>query len=381
LSTNWSYINLPFDDEGWKVNGSSITLRDVVDKQGSQYGIMDVSEVVSFLPTLAIVYKSVNGNPLWTSTNCYVAQIDLAKNTTQINRQIFALEDIYSGKSSDNTNVRLDKTNENTINLSTLNLASNTSLEMQVEKNTEGYTFSSASDNGASLTMVMEASRGGELLSFVSASGSLSAHYYGLSFETISIIDDFENYESTGVGYDKNNTNKESRSGLRAEFLSEYYVAGSQSELLNDEWSLMGSTDYLNLINSDAHSGTNAMRVKNSSNAMRHTTWGVFSGEAKPWKAASHFSFFMKNTSSTPVVLYFRLFTSKKVDASVFNGTVKVQINVNAYSDWTQYIINLDNTKTYYGYTMTVEKVYGTTIYPMMDNLALFGDVNPWGVI
>ena len=143
----------------------------------------------------------------------------------------------------------------------------------------------------------------------------------------------------------------------------------------------MGSTDYLNLINSDAHSGTNAMRVKNSSNAMRHTTWGVFSGEAKPWKAASHFSFFMKNTSSTPVVLYFRLFTSKKVDASVFNGTVKVQINVNAYSDWTQYIINLDNTKTYYGYTMTVEKVYGTTIYPMMDNLALFGDVNPWGVI
>ena len=222
LSTNWSYINLPFDDEGWKVNGSSITLRDVVDKQGSQYGIMDVSEVVSFLPTLAIVYKSVNGNPLWTSTNCYVAQIDLAKNTTQINRQIFALEDIYSGKSSDNTNVRLDKTNENTINLSTLNLASNTSLEMQVEKNTEGYTFSSASDNGASLTMVMEASRGGELLSFVSASGSLSAHYYGLSFETISIIDDFENYESTGVGYDKNNTNKESRSGLRAEFLSEY---------------------------------------------------------------------------------------------------------------------------------------------------------------
>jgi len=381
LSTNWSYINLPFDDEGWKVNGSSITLRDVVDKQGSQYGIMDVSEVVSFLPTLAIVYKSVNGNPLWTSTNCYVAQIDLAKNTTQINRQIFALEDIYSGKSSDNTNVRLDKTNENTINLSTLNLASNTSLEMQVEKNTEGYTFSSASDNGASLTMVMEASRGGELLSFVSASGSLSAHYYGLSFETISIIDDFENYESTGVGYDKNNTNKESRSGLRAEFLSEYYVAGSQSELLNDEWSLMGSTDYLNLINSDAHSGTNAMRVKNSSNAMRHTTWGVFSGEAKPWKAASHFSFFMKNTSSTPVVLYFRLFTSKKVDASVFNGTVKVQINVNAYSDWTQYIIDLDNTKTYYGYTMTVEKVYGTTIYPMMDNLALFGDVNPWGVI
>jgi hypothetical protein len=89
----------------------------------------------------------------------------------------------------------------------------------------------------------------------------------------------------------------------------------------------------------------------------------------------------MKNTSSTPVVLYFRLFTSKKVDASVFNGTTKVQIDVNASTDWTQYIIDLDNTKTYYGYTMTVEKVYGSTIYPMMDDLALFGDVNPWGVI
>lgn len=381
LSTNWSYINLPFDDEGWKVNGSSLTLKDVVENQGSQYGIMDVSEVVSFLPTLSIIYKSVNGNPLWTSTNCYVAQIDLANNATPVNRQIFSLEDIYSGKSGDNTNVRLDKINENTINLSTLNLASNTSLDMQVEKTTEGYNFSSASDNGASLSMIMEASRGGELLSFVSASGSLSAHFSGLSFETISIIDDFESYESTGVGYDKNNLDKESRSGLRGEFLSEYYVAGSQSELLNDEWSLMGSSDYLNLINTDAHSGTNAMRVKNSSNAMRHTTWGVFSGEAKPWKAASHFSFFMKNTSSTPVVLYFRLFTSKKVDASVFNGTTKVQIDVNASTDWTQYIIDLDNTKTYYGYTMTVEKVYGSTIYPMMDDLALFGDVNPWGVI
>ena len=379
LSTNWSYINLPFDDEGWKVNGTSATLKEMVEKQGSQYGIMDVSEVVSLLPTLAIIYKSVNGNPLWTSTNCYVANVNLAKNITPINRQIFALEEIYSGKSSDNTNVCLDKINNTTISLSTLNLASNTSLDMQVEKTIQGYTFSSASDSGASLTMVMKASRGGELLSFVSASGSLSAHYNGLSFETISIIDDFESYESTGIGYDKNNTDKNSRSELRSEYLSEYYVAGSKSELLNDEWSLMGSTDYLNLVNSGAHSGTNAMRIKNSSNAMRHTTWGVFSGEAKPWKAASHFSFFMKNTSSTPIVLYFRLFTSKKVDASVFNGTTKVQINVSASSDWTQYIIDLDNTKTYYGYTMTVEKVYGSTIYPLMDDLALFGDVNPWG--
>lgn len=381
LSTNWSYINLPFDDEGWKVNGSSMTLKDVVENLGTQYGIMDVSEVVSFLPTLSIIYKSVNGNPLWTSTNCYMANIDLSKNIDPVNRQIFNLENIYSGKSGDNTSVRLDKLGETAISLSTLNLESNSSIDMTVEKTAEGYTFRSLGDNGASLTMVLEATRGGELLSFVSASGSSSAHFSGLSFETISIIDDFESYESTGVGYDKNNLDKESRSGLRGEFLSEYYVAGSQSELLNDEWSLMGSTDYLNLINTDAHSGTNAMRVKNSSNAMRHTTWGVFSGEAKPWKAASHFSFFMKNTSSTPVVLYFRLFTSKKVDASVFNGTTKVQIDVNASTDWTQYIIDLDNTKTYYGYTMTVEKVYGSTIYPMMDDLALFGDVNPWGVI
>ncbi|MFA7031958.1 MAG: hypothetical protein WC201_00060 [Bacilli bacterium] len=380
LSTNWSYINLPFDDDGWKVNGTSSTLKEVVEKQGSQYGIMDVSEVVSFLPTLAIVYKSVNGNPLWTSTNCYVAQINLAKNINPVNRQIFDLENIYSGKSSDNTNVRLDKTDETTISLSTLNLASNTSLDMEVEKTTEGYTFISASDYGASLTMVMRASRSGELLSFVSASGTMSTHYNGLSFETISVIDDFESYASTGIGYDKNNTNKEARSELRGEYLSEYYVAGSKSELLNDEWSLMGSTDYINLINSDAHSGTNAMRVKNSSNAMRHTTWGVFSGEAEPWKAASHFSFFMKNTSTTPVLLYFRLFTSKKVDNSVFNGTTKVQINVSASSDWTQYIIDIDNSKTYYGYTMTVEKVSGSTIYPLMDDIALFGDVNPWGV-
>lgn len=379
LSTNWSYINLPFDDEGWKVNGTSISLEEAVENQGDQYGIADVSEIVSLLPTLSIVFKSVNGNPSWATTNCYVARIELSKNLTPVNRQIFSLEGTYSGKSSDNTNVRLDKISETSINLSTLNLTSNTTLDMKVENTAEGYAFSSASDNGASLTMMVRAIRGGELLSFVSASGSMSAHFNGLSFETITVIDDFESYNSSGVGYDKNNGDKNSRSELRGQYISEYYVSGTKSELLGDEWSLMGSTDYLDLSSTDAHSGTKAMRFKNSSNAMRHTTWGVFTGEAKPWKAASHFSFFIKNTSATPVVLYFRLFTTKKVDNGIFNSTTKVQINVGASSDWTQYIIDLDNTKTYYGYTMTVEKVNGATIYPLMDDIALFGNVNPWG--
>ena len=375
ISSNWNYYNIPFSSTGWKVNGTATTLTDAVAANGAAYGIQSVNEVVNILPTMTIICKTSAAT--WNFTDVYADEITLVYNEGLANYSIVNLAEKYTGQNGSGVAMKIVKTGETRANISSLNLEANLSLDVNVSKDGENIILESL-DEGASLSYVAAASKGGDKLTFVSATGTYAAHFQNVTFNRNFVVDDFEDYTETGAGYDKNNLTGP-RSGLRANYFSDYYAGSGTSPISGTGWDLMGSNDYLNLntATANAHSSNKSAEVK-VGNAMRHTSFGLYDGTALAWPTANTFSFWLKSPAAIDCKVFVRLFSVSKVTPSNY-GITPTEITYLAGSDWTQYTVEMDVSKTYYGVSFTFEKPSNYATYrPFLDDIELYTTTNPW---
>ncbi|MBO4703719.1 MAG: bacterial Ig-like domain-containing protein [Bacilli bacterium] len=214
---------------------------------------------------------------------------------------------------------------------------------------------------GAYGTYVANINADSNKLEYVSATGVIQT-FGEFTFNEMDVLDNAESYTESGKMYYQNNKDVNNRSGARGAYYCDYYSGGSGSTVGGSGWSLMGgSGDQLSLDTTEAHSGSNSLKMKrNKSNAMRYMTWGLFDGSAEGHTGANYFSYWVKNPNSVALTVK----TSVYYQATVTAGTQQsnrayVEAQIPANSDWTQVVIPLDPAKTYYGVAYVPATVSG----------------------
>ena len=239
-------------------------------------------------------------------------------------------------------------------------------LKLEGKGNLDGvYVYLSSNDGGETLEFDHDTAEGA---------------FAGLRAVAGAFVDCFD-YTETGTGYDKNNQNLENVSGLRANYLADYMSSNGPASPLESGWSLMGSTDYLNLVTTDGHSDSKSARMKASSAGwMRYTSAGLITGTATAWPKASKISFWIKGAPSYELAIRFRIYFVQQVGpTNVKDGTVQTsaELKIPAGSDWTQYTITLDATKSYYGFSMALPNKSAAD-YIHVDDVALYSGTTLW---
>ena len=217
------------------------------------------------------------------------------------------------------------------------------------------------------------------------ATGSAASALTNFQAEKYIIIDDFESYTATGQGLDNNHKDITQVSGLRAAYASDWYHEANDyavSPIGDPNWKLMGSTDYLELSKTGGKNGSQAAKIKYSTGgAMRYTTFGLITGEAKPFTGKT-FSFFAKGTANNDVRVKVRVFTVNQLTAKNHVSdevSVMKEITIAKNSGWTEYTVDLKEGVTYYGASFTTQVDKDTVNqYPLIDDINVYGSLSPW---
>lgn len=370
LNANWHAIQVPFSDQGWKVNNTSQTLDDYAIAQGfvsAGYALYTVTAV-------SVVWKTV-ADAGYAFTHVYMKNVVLTSNwkLTAADEQTVSLGSLYTGKSA-NVTFKLAKTDTG-YTLSTLNLFENLTAPLTATIEGAKLTLATA-DKGATLTYVGTVDNKGRTISFVSATGTYASYLQQISFNYVYMVDDFESYSATGTGFDGNNSDLSKVSGLRAAYYGEYYTgSGSGTSALGDKnWQKMGSTDYLNLITTEGHGGKQSAAFKRSTNSMRFITSAMAMGTAVPFPAADTLSFWVKGMTAD-VTLKVQPFDS----TSGLYWSSMTTLTIPANSGWAQYTVSLSASKVYYGFGFLFSGA-SPVVYPEMDDIQLYTGANPWAV-
>ena len=102
--------------------------------------------------------------------------------------------------------------------------------------------------------------------------------------------------------------------------------------------------------------GLGAAKLKITQKWMRYSTAGVLNGTATAWAKAQTFSIWVKNPNDAAVSdSYLRIFTKNNLAGNIEDGTLKVHTgSIPANSGWIEVKVNLDPTKTYYGFSLAL---------------------------
>lgn len=391
LSTTWKKYRVSLDDENWKVKLGGVKEMKVSEVLSiiSASGVK-VTSLSQLLPaTTSAQFKTfAEADQNWSSMYLYYNGFAL-RNTgitkTQV-EEFASLKEKYSAINCgiDGADILFNKTKD----AATISgKVGGVAVSYDFAASLDHTTLTLTNDN---CTIVLDTEDGGETFVASSVTGSDASLFNGIIFiqyapANIVTIDDFESYESTGVGYDQSH-GKDERSGARASYFSDYYCDGASDEFAGNGWSLMGSTDYLGLDKNKAHTGNNSLQCKASDwNALRMASWDLLAGDGEGWASATTFSFWGKG-GNYDHKLKVRVYSCPRVGKDLNNaGSNDVseykEIIIPAKSDWTEYTVALNPDKVYYGFAITTEHSSGQmggTDYYNIDDIMIYGRINPW---
>lgn len=209
------------------------------------------------------------------------------------------------------------------------------------------------------LTYVATLENNDKDLTFKSVTGSspYAAYLNNLSFSMLEYADNAETYENDGKMYYQSNKDESQISGARGAYHCDYYSAGTSTPSIigGSNWSLMGgSGDQLQLDKTTGADGNQSLKMKfSTAGNMRFIQWGLAKGTAEAHKGFNKFGVFFKNTNAYDVKAKILLYKIAKVEPGTQSGASyrdELEVTIPANSDWKLYSMDIDASKSYYGY-------------------------------
>lgn len=199
-------------------------------------------------------------------------------------------------------------------------------------------------------------------LTFVSVEGEgqVAGALNNLSFDIIR-GENVESYTETGRTIKNGDEDESKNCGSSGAFYIDMYKGGtsSSSPVGGTGWALTGSGAGAALNKEDAAEGSKSLKLLNSQYGnMRYIQWDLYKGTAKPMTGMTSFSLYLKNYSAdTAQKVTIMAYRVQKVDNAHQSADYRTQLAVTlpAGQDWTKYTVNLDASKTYYGFTLLID--------------------------
>ena len=234
-------------------------------------------------------------------------------------------------------------------------------------------------------TYVATSSEDKAKLTFKSISGSdlVAQALNNLNFDLVLYGDNAETYEESGEMYYQGNPDENERSGARGAYYCDYYTGSGSSPLGGTGWVLMaGNGDQLSLDKTTAAEGTQSLRIKGNSGVdMRYFDWGLYDGTSKAMTGLKKMVVWLKNDESIAVSIRIMAYKIQQVTPATQGEGYRdyIEVTVPANTDWKEYSLELDPTKTYYGHAFMMKKGGGaSTYYLNVDNIHFVSeDANP----
>ena len=192
----------------------------------------------------------------------------------------------------------------------------------------------------------------------VDATKGIGAGFSGLAFNEVFTVEDFEEYEDTGVGYDDVTKSYAAMTGLRAEYHADFNNSETARTTSLLGWKLMGSSDYLTLSKNGGHNQSKAgvFKVSNTS-GLRYVSMSSVYNVPKTLGKGSTFSFWTRgavktdgSSATTDTKIKVRVFYVNPVTAVGDSTGDAKEFTIPAGSDWKEYTMTLASNKEYYGY-------------------------------
>ena len=207
------------------------------------------------------------------------------------------------------------------------------------------------------------------------------------TFDQTYYLDNFESYSATGKGYDGNNGIGVS-TGLRSQYYSTYNGSGTNPKNGNG-WQIMGSTDYLTLINdsSKAHGGNKCALMKGGNgNYFSYIQAKHFFGipvamgvgnKLSVWMKGAYSATSMASQGSVDAQVTIIAYYNRALKTDGVNSCATATYTVKAGTPWSEYTVDLDSSKTVFAYGIHIAKTATGTVYVPVDDVRIFGSNNP----
>lgn len=283
----------------------------------------------------------------------------------------------YTGKIGDTIfSATINGTN---IEVRTLNMAENQVFNGTVS--VEGNQVKAALNVG---NLYFNVNEGRNTLTLDSNKGA-GSNFSGLVFNEVFKVDDFENFASTGIGYDNSHANFNNMTGLRGNYHADYYSQQSSTKSLfgDKNWQIMGNDTWLYLDSTGGHNGSKAAQFRSSSNGLRYVNFESLYHVPKTMGKGTKFSFWAHGAlnqnrdgnSSIDATVKVRLFYVNPVTGVGDNTGDATSVVIPAGSDWSQYTIDLDTSKEFYGYSFYCNT--SSAVYVPIDDIEIMTE-NPY---
>ena len=362
VPTTWTTYNVRFDAAGWNVNGSGATIAQAAAAKG-----LTVKQLAATFVSYDLrVYHASDANG--SSNALYLDDLNLLPTlaSSSVETHVKAYEE-YICESGD---ALIDlKVNGTAVKMIATGFGA-TNLDFTMAMANGDVTLS----NPSIATYVGTLSADGKTITYKSSSGTYASLLEGLNFKAGKLLDNFESYTETGTGYDANHKDPAAVTGLRAAYFSDYYSGNTsnQSPVGGNNWSLMGSSDYVQLDTTNGRGSGKAMKHKVNANTMRVMTMGLANGTAVSQGTAAELHFSIKGNTSG-YTINARTFYTKQITPSNQQATDVTKpetLTIAAGSDWVSYSLSL-MAKDYYGFGFTFKSGPSSAIYVLIDNMYL----------
>ena len=390
---NWAEYTVSTNDANWTINynGTSYPFATVQTMlAGLGYNIQSVGDFFPYFGSYSIKAfgEYQDGGPV---TAVWFDQIELGVEPTQtvIDEKFEVAAGQFAFKSSQ-INAGLFEYNPDGQSMVKFYQGSNPveiPVTVVVGSSDKSMTITSTA-TGLDFVAKLVSNDAGKTFTLSAVSGTAAPYMQGMQCDRCQILNNFEQYTATGQGLDNNHTDATQRTGLRADFFSDFYDGGNagrvQSIIGGSGWSLMGSSDYLDLATSVAHTGSKSMRLKyNSGNQMRFLSYNLADGSGAAYEKGSYLSMWVRANLTRDNVIKFKAFYINKVEPSTQSSCDEVEFTVphDASQGWVEVKVPLKATRTYYGFAILPMKgngdMGGDSTYFYVDNIAIYSSISP----
>jgi len=372
LADSWTHFEVPLNDAGWSFNGQTqITMAMALQLMG-----LSASQLPQYMTEacLLIVGAYIEGGP---TAYTYFDNYELLPSCSQkVEELLINKVGGYTGKSAKGVDCRLDLNKDKAV-IKTTALESNYVINLDATYAGNVVTLAGQIST-KDIKFTGTITKNGEVITItkVEADSSimpLASQIGNIVYNKFYVLDDFESYTETGVGYDQSHAESQ-KSGLRGAYYCDYYAGSGSSRMGGNNWMLMGSSDYLALETSKIHNGAKSGNFKLSTNQMRYTTFGLSDGSAVRVGNASKLSFFINPTVATTFKVRVYYYPHVTPSDQTSGDMTEYTFSSLTANEWKEYVMDINVNKDIYGISLIPGKVAGR-LY--IDDIRAYTDVSP----